>query len=357
MKNLFLLLFCLILLSCTNTNNQITKIGVITPLTGYASLPGQMCLKGIKMAEKQFTSSNKPKYEFIIEDCKSSPKDAIAAYKRLYSMGIKYYIVCGGQFAMSIAPQTANKDVIMFATATANIDLLSATNRCFRMFPHPHSVIETLSNYTINDLKSKKVAIVFVQNEAYALYANLYENAIKENGGEVVLKEGYATTQRDFKDIITKVINSNPDYLYLSGMGESALIFSKQLFANPSSQHIPILGDMNFALPNVTKVIGNFSSPIYYVDATISNEFETKYIKEYNEKPNAYSYYPYIIPFIIDEAKNHCHDKKILSEIDYIKQHEFLIASDKPIQFDSLGEVNLTLKVNVINKSDDEKNF
>ena len=351
MKKLLLLCFIVIggvLFSCQHEEKNVIKIGIIAPLTGYASLPGQMCMKGIEFAKKQISINGKSKYEFFVEDCKSSPKDAIAAFRRLYSAGIKYYIVCGGQFAMAVAPLTKDKEVIMFATATANLDLLSTTNRCFRMFPHPQIVVNTLSNYALNNLKAKKVAIVYIQNDAYALYANLYEKLVIERGGDVVLKEGYGTTQKDFKDIITKVVDANPDYLYLSGMGESALIFSRQMFSNTLSQRIPIFGDMNFSLPNAKNIIGKFPTSIYYVDALINKDFEHQYFNEYNETPNAYSYYPYIIPYIIDEAIDQSESKNILSQIDYIKQHEFSIASDSPIQFNTSGEVNLILGINIL---------
>lgn len=349
MKKIVSLVLCCLLISvnfgCQNNQNEKIRIGVIAPLTGYASLPGEMCMKGINLVNQDTTKAKNRQYEFVVEDCKSSAKDAISAFRRLYSQGIKYYIVCGGQFAMSVAPLTRDKDVIMFATATANLDLLQTTNRCFRMFPHPQSVVNILSDYATKELKMNKVAIVNIQNDAYALYATLYEDIICQSKGTVVFKEGYSISQKDFKDIITKIIDSNPDYLYLAGMGESAMLFSKQLFANPQSSHIPILGDMNFSLPNTKKIITNFPSPIYYADAVVDETFKAYYYATYQELPNAYSFYSYIIPYIIDEAINNTEKGNIINQIEYIKQHEFYIASDRPIQFDNFGEVNLQLDI------------
>ncbi len=343
-----LALFTLIITSCADKKGETIQIGVIAPLTGYASLPGQMCLKGIDLAKEQLTSEGK-KYEFIIEDCKSSAKDAISAFRRLYSQGVKYYVVCGGQFAMAVAPLTKDKDVMMFATATANLDLLSTTNRCFRMFPHPQTVVNTLADYATNDLKLSRPAIVFLQNDAYALYGNLYEENMKQAGTTVVMKEGHPTNMIDFKDLINKIISHNPDYVFLSSMGESAITFSKQMISNPQTKSTPIIGDMNFSLPSAKQILGDYQAPIYYVDAIINDSFKETYNMAYAEDPNAYSYYSYIIPFILDETINAGNDT-ILEQLEYIQSNEFKIESDSPIKFDNTGEVNLELGIYKLQK-------
>lgn len=339
-KILFALLAATMLIGCQEKkDDNVIQIGVIAPLTGYASLPGEMCIKGLEMAKLD----KDLKFEYVIADCKSSTKDAIAAYRNLYNKGIRYYIVCGGQFAMAIAPQTKDKDVIMFATATANLDLLDVTNRCFRMFPHPNQIIENLIDFSQEKFPSKDVAIIYLQNDAYAHYANLYEEKIKAGGSNVVMKEGYAATQNDFKSIIAKVTMGKPNYIYLSSMGESILTLTKQLLTDPRTSDIPVIGDMNYSLPNAKMIIPKTKTPIFYIDANIDNNFVKEYHKMFQQAPNAYSYYAYTIPYILNDVLKNT-DYQIATQLDYIKKTDFKIASQL-ISFDNKGEVNLPLKI------------
>ena len=341
MKKILVVLLTLgMLCGCQNKkDDNVVKIGVIAPLTGFASLPGEMCVKGLEIA-KQDKDLN---FEYVISDCKSSTIDAISAYRNLYNRGIRYFIVCGGQFAMAVAPQTKDDDVIMFATATANIDLLNVTNRCFRVFPHPNCVIDELVNFSLDKFKNKNVAIIYFQNDAYALYADLFEQKIEQSSGKIVLKEGYSANLNDFKSIVAKIAESSPDYIYLSSMGESMLMLTRQLLSDPRTSGIPILGDMNYSLPSAKIVIPQTDTPIFYVDAEINDDFKEKYAQIFQQSANAYSYYAYVIPNILSNVLAKC-DGQILDQIDYIKKSNFEIAS-QAVSFDSSGEANLVLRI------------
>ena len=319
--------------------DNVIKIGVIAPLTGFASLPGEMCVNGLEVV-KQDENLN---FEYIISDCKSSTKEAMTAYKDLYNRGIRYFIVCGGQFAMTIASQTKDKDVIVFATATPNMDLLDITNRCFRVFPNTDCVTEKMTDFSKGMFGEGAVAIIYLQNDAYSLYADMFEDKIKKKGGCVLMKEGYASNQKDFKSIIAKVSSADPDYIYISSMGDGMLTLTKQLLVDPRTSKIPILGDMNYSLPSARTIIPKSETPIFYVDAEINADFAKEYNNIFGQAPNAYSYYVYMIPYILNNAIKNT-DDNILNQIEYIKQSNFNISSQS-ISFDYRGEIKLPLEI------------
>lgn len=340
-KFIVYLVLLLVLVSC-GQKTEYLKIGVIAPLTGYAALPGQMCIKGVEMAKSDITDN----VDFIIEDCQSSPKTAITLYRKLYAEGVRHFIVCGGQFAMAVTPLTKDKDVVVFATAAANIDLLSATNRCFRVFPHPNSVINKLYDFAADSLRFKNASIVYLQNDAYSLYAKLYESKIVEGGTTLKFKEGFSTTQSDFKNIISKLANTNSEYVFLASMGDSSISFTKQLSENPQTKSMHIISDMNFSLPQAALSLKHINTPVHYVDADIDNDFISRYRNMYNEMPNAYSYYSYIIPKIIVESIAKSGNSNIEGQIQYIRETEFKISSNNYIDFDEHGEVTMPLTIN-----------
>ena len=115
-KVLYVIISVLLVFTSCQVKQDVVKVGVILPLTGHAALTGQMAKKGVDMFISKLTTNNSIQYEIIFEDCKSSPKEAITSYNRLYSLGVRHFYVFGGQFAMAVAPITKGKDVIMFTT-------------------------------------------------------------------------------------------------------------------------------------------------------------------------------------------------------------------------------------------------
>ena len=338
-KILVVLLTFSMLCGCQNKKDDgVVKIGVIAPLTGFASLPGEMCVKGLKVAQEDESLN----FEYLIVDCKSSTKDALSAYRSLYDEGVRYFIVCGGKFAMAIAPLIKDKDVIMFATGTPNLELLDVTNRCFRFHPNANSVNDKLVTFAQKQFNSGNGAIIYLQTDAYASYADVFEEMTKTKG-KIILKEGYDVTQKDFKLIIAKIAETIPDYIYLPGLGESVLNLTKQLLTDPRTANTPIIGDMNFSLPNTKLIIPKTNNPIFYVDAEMSEDFVRRYHEIYQQNPNAFSYYTFLIPYILNDALE-VNENQIIDQINYIKQTEFNIFS-QIISFDDKGEINLPLNI------------
>ena len=116
------------------------SIGAILPLTGYGAYNGEMARRGLELA----TTEN---VEVIVEDSKTNPKDAINAYRRLESLGVKYLISLGGPLSMAIAPLTKGKDVVLFGLATTEADFVSVTERALRMSPSIGAMAATIARY------------------------------------------------------------------------------------------------------------------------------------------------------------------------------------------------------------------
>ena len=72
-----------------------------------------------------------------------------------------------------------------------------------------------IAAYAVNELKAKKVAILYNSQNAYSVgLAVPFEQVITAAGGEVVAKETYTTTDKDFRAQLTKIKATNPDVIY-----------------------------------------------------------------------------------------------------------------------------------------------
>ena len=127
-------------------------------------------------------------------------------------------------------------------------------------------------------------------------------------------------------------------------MGESAMTFCRQLYSNPRTKHVPVIGDMNFSLPSTRMLIGNEHSSIYYIDAMINKDFIETYNDLYSETPNAYSYYSYMIMKILNQTLQNANS--VNAQLDYIKQTEFVYSDNVSFDFETNGEVKLDMVIN-----------
>lgn len=338
-----ILLSILLLKSKNEASNEI-RIGAIFPMTGYGASNGQTSQQSLNLAIDSLNRiQNDYVFKAVYEDCKSTAKDATMAYKRLKSQGVKYFLGFGGPFLVGFAPETNDKEEILFAVGTPNMNFLSLSNRAVRVYPTVEMMVDVIMNF-IQDNEISDAAIVYLQNEAYSNYNDIFHTKMERAGKPIVYTEGYETSTKDFKNIINKIAAQEPKLVYLAGTGESTAIFIRQMFANPQTENIPIIGDVSLANSDNLRLIGDIKHPIYIVDSYIASDFNSAYKAKYNETPNALQAFVATVPFILNDAlHNSSKDASVASIYQYIKDHEFNTLTGELSFSKKTGEPNLNM--------------
>ena len=343
-----LLLSLFIMRGNKETTNEI-RIGAILPLTGWASFTGQTCKEGLDLAIQDINKEQSDyTFKIIYEDCKSSPKDALMAYKKLRSFGIDYFVGFGGQFLLGYTQETNGEDVVLFAEGAANMNLLSLSDKCFRLFPNADMMTDKVVSF-YHEKGITKAGVVYLQNDAYSLYANFFKQKYESDTTRISIFEGYDPNSRDFKDIVNKLVGKDIELLYLAGAGESTALFLRQLYENPKTASIPVVGDMSLYISSNLELIGEVKAPIYIMDSYITTEFSQKYQNAYGTHPNAYGAYAYATPYILLNTFNALNGNTSPQQVfSYIKENEFETVVGT-VKFDNgTREPKLTLVVNTI---------
>lgn len=320
----YLLLVCLfVLYSCKPKSENVINIGAILPLTGYAATNGQMSQRAIDLAIDSLNKVSKVKYNVIYEDSKSLPKDAATCYKKLHAQGVKYLIGFGGATLYSFIPETNNKDEILFATATPNVGILELSNRCLRIYPNVPMVTGRILQF-VQENEYKRVALLYIQNEVYAGYANIFKQQIESAGEKLCFYEGYDPSTTDYKNIINKLIVSKPDCIYLASTGESTGVVIRQIYTDGRLGSTPIVGDISLANSENIALIGEIKTPVYVVNGPIEKGFIELFRNKYGSTPNAFAAYSYSIPFMINQSYKELGDKSdIVTLYDYFIKNSF----------------------------------
>lgn len=274
-----------ILASCTDQSSNISKIGIMLPLTGYASFTGELLKQGVDMA---IDSLKFDPNSIVVEDNQVNAKTAINVYNSLVAKGYSCFLSGGGPTSMAIAPLTKDKDQVIFATAVNSTDLTNVTNRIIRLSPTGLSMASKLAEFNYHELNLRKTTIIYVNIEMGDEFRIGYKKRFQEIGGSIISEYAYESTQRDFKEIISKMVVDCPDGIYVVGVGENLSILLKQIMQHPGAKKITITGDFNFSSAGVISALGNIDRDIYYTDINIDEQFAKLYEKKYGQPASVY---------------------------------------------------------------------
>lgn len=342
-------LFCIVLQGCKNKKENAVEIGAILPLTGYFSINGQTCKEGLDLAVQEINASQK-RFDFKVtyEDNHSLTKDNQMAYRKLRAQNYKLFIGFGGQLLSGIVPETNDKDLILFAHAANNTEFTSLSNRCLRIYPNTEMFAKTICNF-FDQSSITNAGVVYLQNDAFTKLGEAFRTEFESRGHTVSLFEGYDPTSRDFKNIVNKAAGKEIQCIYVAGSGETAASFIHQLFTNPKTETIAVIGEMSLSNSSNLEIIGEIKAPVYVVDSYISEDFAESFSKAYNKTPNAYAAYVYANMYMLLEAVNHVGSQSDTKALyDYFRRTTFETAIGR-VSFDlETGEPNLDLLIHTM---------
>lgn len=104
-----------------------------------------------------------------------------------------------------------------------------------------------IAQFAIQDLKAKTAAILYNSQNSYSVgMAIPFEEVFTSGGGQIVAKETYTSTDKDFRPQLTKIKAANPDVIYFPSYPvEIPLIYTQ---AYELGITVPMLGS-NSVLP------------------------------------------------------------------------------------------------------------
>ena len=343
---ILLLILSVLTVCCNNGDSKVVKIGVVSPMTGAGAACVDYWVNGFNMAiEKINAENNEVKYEMIFEDCQSDPATAVSCYKRLEMQGVKYIVGLGGQFAMAIAPMTKGKDIIYFTTADYNEKVLETTDCAFRVYPSAKALGKITSDFFVNNLGINEVATITMNTVPCLQTTNAFRDNIKVLGGNVTFQDTYDIGSYDFKNTISKMQNDMFGGIFMNGFGISPAAFCAQIANNNKFDGLTFIGDVNLSTKNFINNKKNDKLKIYFADAKMSDAFEMKYQQRYNEKANSYAGCAYLIPFIIDKARNSVEDVNNISQQRDFLRGQKIETEVTCISFDNKGNGEMEMAI------------
>jgi branched-chain amino acid transport system substrate-binding protein len=249
------------------------KVGIVLPLTGAEAKFGEIEKKSFVMAQEEINKAGGIKgeqLELVIEDDTGRPDVGRSVVEKLITKD--KVVMVGGGYSSSVTYAVAGvcqQNKMPFLVNTGSADKITSSNwdYVFRLNPPVSEYAGAIESLLTDVIKPKTVVILHENTLFGSSGAKSFEATCKKLGFKVLLKEGYEAGGIDFKPILSKVKQLNPDVVYMiSYIMDASLLMnqSKELKLTPK---MFIGGAAGFTMPEFHKNSGIASEMV--ISATL----------------------------------------------------------------------------------------
>jgi len=267
-------------------------------MTGPLSSIGQTAKNGIELAIKEINENGGvlgKKVSFVVEDDENKPASSANLVQKLVNNDKVAGIVGPLTSTASLAAgpvATTSKVPLISPYATNSKVTVDGGDYVFRAcFIDPFQGV-VISKFAIEDLKSKKAAVLYnVANDYAKGLTDVFVEEFKKMGGEIVGVKTFNEGDQDFNAQLTQLKSLDADVLFLPNMYNSVGLIAKQ--AKDLDYNVTLLGGDGWDSPDLFEIGGEAVEGSYFSThfspddtAEIVSEFVKKYKEEYGTIPD-----------------------------------------------------------------------
>lgn len=289
------------------------KVGEYASLTGKDASFGQTSHKGLTLAFEEINAAGGvlgKKIELLTEDNQTKPGESATVAKKLITRDkvVALFGEVSSGRSLEAAPIAQAAKIPMIAPAATNPKVTQTGNYIFRVcFIDPFQGT-AMAKFAKDDLKAKKVAILFSVSNAYSVgLAKFFRETFAENGGEVATEKSFSEGDKDFRAQLTAVKAANVDAVFVPSYYTEAALIVRQ--ARSLGITVPFFGGDGWEAPQLLEIGGEALEGCYYSthfspenDAPAVREFVRKYKARWNETPDAFSALGYDAAYVFADA-------------------------------------------------------
>ena len=339
MKRGFCCLACFTALVCVLVPNASPQdsvtVGIILPLTGAQAAFGEIEKNSFEMGLEEINAAGGikgKKLEFIYADDQGNPEIARMVTEKLIKTD--KVVMLGGGYGSSetvITTEVAQQNKMPFLVNTAAADKITERRweYVFRLNPPASDYPEGLESFLFEVVQPKTAAIIFVDDAFGNSSAKSFDVTCQRLDIQVVLKEAYTKGEVDFKALLTKVKQANPDVVHMTSFIKDGTLLMSQAMELGLRPKLFVGGAAGFTLPDFQKAAPKaanlvFSSTLWYQTLPYpgASEYYDKYVKRYGKETEyhgaeAYAAV-YVIADVLTRTKSHSAEdvRQALAETD-----------------------------------------
>jgi branched-chain amino acid transport system substrate-binding protein len=296
-----LLISASLLSSCSKTDSDTIKIGLIAELTGDIPAVGASCKNAAEMAVQEVNDAGgiqlgdrKYKVELIIEDNAGKADQSASAAQKLITQQ-KVTAIIGPNASRYALPAAeiaeSGRTVLITPWSTAPKTTLDSRTGASKRYVFRSCFIDpfqgrVLAKFAQEDLNLKKAAVLYdVASEYNKGIAEFFKEVYEQNGGKVVAFETYTTGDKDFSSQLTKIKDAGPEVIFLPNYYSEVPLQIQQ--AKRLGITVPFIGSDSWGSEELLKLCGEDCNGYYFSThyaADAATEVTTKFISGYKAR-------------------------------------------------------------------------
>jgi branched-chain amino acid transport system substrate-binding protein len=285
--------------------------GLVDEVTGPQAEAGLLQAQGAKLAVEEINAAGGimgRQVELRIEDNQSTNPTTVLAYTKLIEAGVVAVIGPLRSTQVQAASPTIAKSKVPALIGGSDPSLTRVNNPwIFRVRPNDLYSSRVMAEYGVRELKKLKWAIVHSTDTFGSGGKNALVDALKAQGIEPVLIQGYTSNSQDFTPIVLQIKKSGADIIgsYMTNSPDVG-IFARQL--RQLGVQTEWIGSTSVVTETAMKLAGETLWGVHSVAdfATEANDEARGFAKRYRAKhglePDLYSACTYAAVFLLKHA-------------------------------------------------------
>lgn len=255
------------------------RLGMIVPLTGPGALMGKSLTGVAKLAETK-------RLKIVFEDDTCNGKDALSAYRKLRSSGVRvFYMACSGSI-LAVAPLAKKNGDLILSTYSASTRVRQLGNEVIRLNPDAQAVAGLVPSLLKKDWRP--TAVLYEEQE-YASSLADYLKALL--GSEIALTVGYPADASSLRAELLKIKSSPAKSITFIPVADGT---AKVALKEMAELHVglPVVGEVN--LCDYPFSPSDFDLQGACVSAKLSGKEYEEFLRDYEKTvgyPPAYPLY------------------------------------------------------------------
>jgi branched-chain amino acid transport system substrate-binding protein len=292
------------------------NVGAPLPLTGgLASYAGPIMKSALEIAAEHINQDHllgpDRTIKLIIDDFGSEKAQAIALTTRLITRDNVLALV-GPPIsppALAAVPVANELKTPMIGIAYSE-DVVKSGPWGFKLYEHASKGMGIMATFAHKKLGLKKIAVVYDKAiDGMVSLKDAFVTSYKKEGGQIASEDAYISTDTNFSAVATKIVDEEPDAVFLSAepeAGANLIIQMKQAGLSPQTKFFGIAG---FNGPSFVRVGGRAVEGTYYpadyfsgLDTAANKRFVEAYKKKTGKGPDVMAGSGYHTTMLVAEA-------------------------------------------------------
>src|ERR1700682_4524548 len=349
-----LAVFAVVLVCCFSAWGQSTiKIGVITSLTGSQAACGEAHKNGYSIALDEINAKGGVlgrKIELDIYDDQSKPDQAVQGVSKLVDQD-RVTLLLGAyssENTKAIIPSVTQRQVpLIIPTATADNVMDSNSPWVFRICAGAYDYARAMIAFLKDNGNPKTMAIVYENTNFGQANMQAMTAAAKAAGIKLVAVESYEAKSPDYRAVLQRVKQANPEVIYFCSYLLDATTLmrqSQEIDLNPKYFTAAGTGFAAAEFPT-SKGAGKNAEYTFSVSQWLpeaqwpgSKEFDAEYFKRYKSHPAYHAMQAYASLYAAVQSIREAKTVESAKVRDALRKLNMSMTPFGPIKFDANGQ-------------------